>query len=290
MVRLLSGCVALPCVLVACASAPKPAPTSQVRGPDPMPPAWVQLASASTGEPALEPSRISQVDLERARTLLNEARNELEPGQWKLLENRLAEAERAWAHFNAVAQEGGSVAEVARGTEGFAEAGRVSETEGFRANPRLGPLLFLLLLLWPSETADAAHDHSPPWYVAEREFKERLRELAQAAQEVSSGIEAARKRTAKHVSAKAQTSQPATQGDGGQPPGDDAPCVHIGTSKEGAFRGGVGGPIICRYACGKTQVDIKTWGNSDEACKRPINFERAARDAAIKRAREAQGR
>jgi len=288
MVRLLNGCVALPCVLVACASAPQPA--SQVRGPDPMPPAWVQLESASTGEPALEPSRISQVDLERARTLLNEARNELEPGQWKLLENRLAEAERAWAHFNAVAQEGGSVAEVARGTEGFAEAGRVSKTEGLRANPRLGPLLFLLLLLWPSETADATHDHSPPWYVAEREFKERLRELAQAAQEVSSEIEAARKRAARSAPEKGRTSQPAPQAGGGQPPGDDPPCIHIETRKGGPFEGGAGGPIFCRYACGETQVEIETWGNSVDACNRPINFERAARKAALKRARNEQGR
>jgi hypothetical protein len=92
-------------------------------------------------------------DLCQARALLSEARNELEPHQWKLLDSKLAEAERAFERFNRLASAAGKAAEVARGAEGVAEAGRANAPDGVGVARGAGPLLVLLMLLWPASTA-----------------------------------------------------------------------------------------------------------------------------------------
>jgi hypothetical protein len=55
-------------------------------------------------------------------------------------------------------------------------------------------LLALLMLLWPSETAGPEYDHGPDWLPPEQEFKEKLREVSLAAQQVRSELAASRQR------------------------------------------------------------------------------------------------
>src|SRR5947209_5748932 len=64
--------------------------------------------------PTVDPSFIGQEALEQARAILSEARTELEPRQWELLDGKLTEAERAFERFNRVANASGKVAQVAR--------------------------------------------------------------------------------------------------------------------------------------------------------------------------------
>jgi hypothetical protein len=115
-----------------------------------------------------QPARIGRADLERARKLLSDARNELEPRQWALLDAKLADAEQAWDRFAQLSRDGGRAAEVARGAEGLAQASRTPEGEGVRALPRAGPLLLFLGLLWPARTAGPAYDELPPWLAAQQ--------------------------------------------------------------------------------------------------------------------------
>lgn len=76
----------------------------------------------------------------------------------------------------------------------------------------------------------------------------------------------------------------------GQPPGDP-PCVHIGTSGSGAFRGDRAPPgrMTCTYQCGNERVVLEVWGRSSADCERPEQFARATRRAAQQR-RDAEGK
>lgn len=131
--------------------------------------------------------------------MLSEARKDLEPRQWGLLNTKLLETEQAFARFNEVAQASGKIARVARGAEAAAEAGRTGEMiEGVGSASSAGPLLMLLILLWPSETAGPAHDHGPDWLPPEKqELEKKLRELSMAGQQVKSELEAARRAPAR---------------------------------------------------------------------------------------------
>lgn len=116
------------CLLSACASAPAPKPLLMPATHHPALPqvTRVELVSAPAVTPA-DPPRIGQAHLDEARALLQQARNELEPQQWALLNGKLTEAERAWERFSTAARASGRAAEIARGAEGVAEAGRVGE-------------------------------------------------------------------------------------------------------------------------------------------------------------------
>src|SRR5262249_21625958 len=129
---------ALLVLLTACASAPAPqsmprphafasAPTSGPR---------IRLVSAPM-EPAPDPSWIGKADLDQARTLLSRAREDIEPRQWEQLDRKLAAAERAFERFSRAAKASGQAAEVARGAEGVAQAGRARTLAEFL--PRAGP-------------------------------------------------------------------------------------------------------------------------------------------------------
>lgn len=202
--------------------------------------------------------------------------------------------------FEAIARASGKAAKIARGAEGLAEAGRASKaTQGIKTLPRIGPLLVLLALLWPSSTAGPEYDEMPPWLNAQLELEAKLREVAQASEHVRAEIEATRRTGGK----RPKTRQPELWGPQeveileeeeqpqGQPPGDP-PCIHIETRGSGAFRNANDPPgeIRCRYICGRFKFFLWVWGNSDADCVTPDQLARAQREAAQIRARKRQGR
>jgi hypothetical protein len=139
-------------------------------------------------EPAPERSWIGKADLDKARALLAQARKDLEPRQWEQLERKLTAAERAYERFSRAARTSGQAAEVARGAEGLAQAGRASEAP--LALSRVGPVLVALVLLWPSSTAGPESDSRPPWVDAQRELEARLRDVSESSRQLMTAFEA----------------------------------------------------------------------------------------------------
>lgn len=133
----------------ACATGPEPKPTPPLPRRAAVPSGAPIVRVSAPAAPTTEEARIGKAELARARSLLSEARNELEPRQYELLDNKLTEAERAFGRFEEFAKATGRAAEVARGTEGLAEARSGSELGELT---RVGPLLAFLVLLWPSST------------------------------------------------------------------------------------------------------------------------------------------
>ncbi|WP_309893878.1 DUF6310 domain-containing protein [Archangium sp.] len=176
-------------LLTACASAPAPQPmprphafaSTPTSGPR------IRLASAPM-EPTPERSWIGKADLDKARALLTRARGELEPRQWEQLDRKLTAAERAFERFSRAARTSGQAAEVARGAEGLARAGRAAPLA--EALPRVGPLLAVLVLLYPSSTAGSEIDSRPPWVDAQRELEARLRDVAESSRQIMVELEA----------------------------------------------------------------------------------------------------
>jgi hypothetical protein len=195
-------------MLSGCVTAPSPKPTPPLLpARRAVPSVPIQRVSAEAPPAQGNSSVIGKRELLEARELLDRARGELEPQQWALLDTRLREAEQAFQAFSVAATAAGRAAVVARGAETAVEAGRAGEVvEGIaRSLPRTGGLLLLLGILWPSETADAAHDHGPDWNPAEQEFKAKLWALAQAGHQVRAEL-AAREAQRGQVGSKAAPS------------------------------------------------------------------------------------
>lgn len=283
--------------VAACATAPRPtpAPRLQEQASESTPDARIQFVSASTGAP-LEPSRIGKADLDKARALLTQARNELEPGQWEILDGKLAQAERAWERFNSLAKASGRAAEVARGAEGVAEAGRASEAgRGLEALHRAGPLLALLILLWPASTAGPEYDELPAALRAQEEFEAKLREVSKASQQVQAELMEAARRNALRKPKPPEVREFPIPSDWKPGPGKYpyGPCFHKGTSGRGAFvpEGAPPDWISCTYQCGKYQVilhDIR--GTSDKDCEQEVHLKRAEKEAENFDRRKQKGR
>jgi hypothetical protein len=127
-------------------------------------------------------SRMGKADLDHARALLFRARADLEPRQWEALDRKLTAAERAFERFSQAAKASGQAAEVARGAEGLAQAGRARTLA--EVLPRAGPLLVFLVLLYPSSTAGPESDHRPEWVDAQWENEARLREVAEESRRI----------------------------------------------------------------------------------------------------------
>ena len=243
----------------------------------------IQLASAPAG-PAPELGPIGRAHLEQARTLLTEARNELSPRHSDLLDRKLTEAERAFERFNRVTSASGKAAEVARGAEGAARAGRASRPGGGVGTPSgTGPLLLLLLAVWPAGTiAGPEHDRPPEWLAPQMEFEARLRELSEAAEQVRAELEAAQ--TVPLEAAKRNrppkpnvvTIRPNWNAESGEP--ELAPCEYKGGGGDGPSQ--LPGWIRCYYFCGKYQVTLNdVWGSSSEDCEKPVHLIRARKEA-----------
>jgi hypothetical protein len=139
-------------------------------------------------EPTPDRSWIGKADLDKARALLSRAREELEPRQWEQLDCKLTAAERAFERFSRAARTSGQAAEVARGAEGLAQAGRAGTLA--EALPRVGPVLVALVLLWPSSTAGPEIDRRPSWVDAQREFEARLRDVSESSRQLIAELEA----------------------------------------------------------------------------------------------------
>ncbi|WNG17513.1 DUF6310 domain-containing protein [Cystobacter fuscus] len=128
------------------------------------------------------------MDLDKARALLSRAREDIEPRQWEQLDRKLTAAERAFERFSRAARTSGQAAEVARGAESLARAGRAGTLA--EALPRVGPLLAVLVLLYPSSTAGPEIDRRPPWVDAQREFEARLRDVSESSRQLMVELEA----------------------------------------------------------------------------------------------------
>ncbi|WP_239015329.1 DUF6310 domain-containing protein [Archangium violaceum] len=180
---------ALLLLLTACASAPTPRsmPRPHAFASTPTSGPRIRLVSAPM-EPTPERSWIGKADLDKARALLSRARKDIEPHQWEQLDRKLTAAERAFEHFSRVARTSGQAAEVARGAEGLAQAGRAGTLA--EALPRVGPLLAVLVLLYPSSTAGPEIDRRPPWVDAQREFEARLRDVSESSRQRMVELEA----------------------------------------------------------------------------------------------------
>ncbi|WPB78371.1 DUF6310 domain-containing protein [Archangium violaceum] len=176
-------------LLTACASAPVPRsmPLPHAFASTPTSGPRIRLVSAPM-EPAPERSWIGKADLDKARALLSRARQDIEPRQWKQLDRELTAAERAFERYSRAARTSGQAAGVARGAEGLAQAGRAGTLA--EALPSVGPLLAVLVLLYPSSTAGPESDRRPPWVDAQREFEARLREVSEASQQLMVELEA----------------------------------------------------------------------------------------------------
>jgi len=172
------ACIALRLFASACASAPAPVSMSRPHASVPTPPSRpsIRLVSAPM-DPVRQQSRIGKEDLDQARALLSRARNDLEPRQWEALDGKLTAAERAFERFSRAAKASGQAAEVVRGAEGVAQAGRARTLAEFL--PRVGPLLVGLVLLYPFSTAGSGSDRRPEWVDAQGEYEARLREVAE---------------------------------------------------------------------------------------------------------------
>jgi len=182
-------CCALLLFLSACASAPPspsmPRPHFIVPTPSSGP--SILFVSAPM-EPVQQGSRIGKAELEQVRTLLSRARNDLEPRQWEALDRKLIATERAFERFSRAAKASGQAAEVVRGAEGLAQAGRARTLAGFL--PRVGPLFVGLALLYPSSTAGPEIDRRPEWVDARGEYEARLREVSEASRQFLVELEA----------------------------------------------------------------------------------------------------
>lgn len=245
------------------------------------------LLFVSTGPDAS--LRIGKAELSQARALLSQARNELQPRQWEMLDNKLASAERAWERFDAAARASGRAAEVPRAQD-LSEAVRASKVKGIRALPKLGPLLVALVLLWPAKTAGPEHDEMPSWLSARLEFEAKLEEVSKASQQVSAEIEtahrgvrsppevdAAKKRPPEAASEQAHP-PPAAQG---QPARDDPPCELRGSGGPGPSKPAGPKLVTCRYMCGDIFVELDDVpGTSGDDCEHANALKRAARKAA----------
>jgi hypothetical protein len=243
----------------------------------------IAFANALAG-PTPELAPIGKAYLEQARALLGEARNELSPRHSELLDRKLTEAERAFERFNRVASASGKAAEVARGAEGAARAGRASRPGGgVGATSGTGPLLLLLLAVWPAGTiAGPEHDRPPEWLAPQMELEARLRELSEAAEQVRAELEAAQ--TVPLEAAKRNrpprpnevTIRPNWNPESGEP--ELAPCEYKGSGGDGPSQ--IPGWIRCTYVCGMYVVKLHdVWGASSEDCKKAVHLIRARKEA-----------
>jgi len=172
------ACLVLLLLASACASAPAPQSMSRPHAFASTPTSGprIRLVSAPM-EPTLERSWIGKPDLDKARALLSRARQDIEPHQWEQLNRKITSAERAFERFSRAAKASGQAAEVVRGAEGVAQAGRARTLAEFL--PRVGPLLVGLVLLYPSSTAGPEIDRRPEWVDAQREYEARLLDVAE---------------------------------------------------------------------------------------------------------------
>ncbi|QRK07302.1 hypothetical protein JQX13_45910 [Archangium violaceum] len=149
---------------------------------------WGQLEQVQVAKNAPDDAALGELRQHPAPAATPHAGEHVEPRQWEQLDRKLTAAERAFERFSRAARTSGQAAEVARGAEGLAQAGRAGTlAEGL---PRVGPLLAVLVLLYPSSTAGPEIDRRPPWVDAQREFEARLRDVSESSRQLMVELEA----------------------------------------------------------------------------------------------------
>ena len=106
----------------ACASVPVPPEMSRSSALVPAPASHPRLQCVSARTDSRQ-TPIGKTDLEQARALLFQTRNDLEPRQWERWTGKLTAAERAFERLSQAAKASGQAAEVVRGAEGLAAGG-----------------------------------------------------------------------------------------------------------------------------------------------------------------------
>jgi hypothetical protein len=204
------------------------------------------------------PPTIGQAEIERAKTLLVEAKGELQPQQYQMLEQDLAEAETAFQRYSSLAKASGESAEVVRGAEALVAAQRASQwTEGLTTVSRAGPLLVALAIVWPASTATQSQER-PPKFVARIDLEASLQKLATHAQQVAEQMK---------VAALKKPVEPMKEAGGRDRCGS---CV--------CFYRGFGPEATSQKA---TRADCKKYCQSDENGHRPANGMRCTGDKAV---------
>jgi hypothetical protein len=242
------------------------------------------LMSVAQAGPTRDPPWIGKLHLDRARTLLSQARSELQPQQWELLDRKLATAERAWERFNALSRSSREATGEQSRVEGGATIGLVSsgaEVGTAVGGASLGALLAVLVALWPAPIANST---LPPVVHAQGEFEAALRDVAEAAKRVKSELEVAAARQPKpprpnQVTIVDPTWKPDPAPDrspgssGDRPP----PCELRGAG--GTGQSTQPGWLRCTYRCGKYEVTLfDVWGTSSDDCKKWVHLERARKE------------
>lgn len=162
-------------LLAACATPSEPRSVPRPTTPG-LAGARIRLASAPAPS-NLERTAITKKDLELTRVLLTQAREELQPDQWVELDRKLAEAERAWERFEALARENGRPAHVPRATPVMGLVASLEWITPVAAGASTVPLIALLGSLWPASVVDGT---LPAWSAAEIALAGKLSELAKA--------------------------------------------------------------------------------------------------------------
>jgi hypothetical protein len=204
------------------------------------------------------PPTIGQAEIERAKVLLVEAKGQLQPQQYQLLEQDLVEAEVAFQRYSSLAKAGGESAEVVRGVEALVAVQRASQvTEGLTTVAGAGSLLVALAALWPASTASQSQER-PPKFVARIELEASLRRVAAHGQQVAEQLK---------VAALKKPVEPMKEAGGRDRCGS---CV--------CFYRGFGPEATSQKA---TRADCKKYCQSDENGHRPANGMRCTGDKAV---------
>jgi hypothetical protein len=219
-----------------------------------------------------------KTDLEQARVLLERARPELEPRQWELLNEKLLAAERARALYESLRPKGDATS----GRESDSPAlGLVGAGSSAVEGASLVSILVLLAAVWATSTAGPELD-PPKWQGAHQDYDASLRELSKAAEQVRLEVEASRGGRRKTTTGPLRPPEvhlfldASNEVKGGLP---WQPCEWKGAGGPGPSKPGPQEWVLCRYQCGRYEVELYIPGKISERCQDRWNLDIAGRHA-----------
>jgi hypothetical protein len=227
--------------------------------------------------PALRVVEAGKVDLQQARVLLEKARPELEPRQWELLNGKLLAAEQARELYESLRPKGAPTGHES-GSPALGLVGGVgSAVEG----ASVVSILVLLAAVWATSTVGPEMD-PPKWQGAHQDYDARLRELSEVAEKVRLEVEASRGGRRKAATGPPRPPEvhlflaASSEVKGGLP---WQPCERKGTGGPGPSKPGPQEWVLCRYQCGRYEVEFYIPGKLSERCQDRWNLDMAGRYA-----------